>query len=119
VLARIAGALCVGGLLLFDLATPRRAPAVAKQTWTEGKGWAVMVDTSRAGEELRRRIVTFRNRGGGRFRRGEELHRLRLHRPAEVLGALRAAGFAARTLPGGYAGVPLPRGLVAYLARKR
>jgi hypothetical protein len=82
VLARIAGALCVGGLLLFDLATPRRAPAVAKQTWTE-------------------------------------LHRLRLHRPAEVLGALRAAGFAARTLPGGYAGVPLPRGLVAYLARKR
>jgi hypothetical protein len=54
-----------------------------------------------------------------RLSRGEELHRLRLHRPAEVLGALRAAGFAARTLPGGYAGVPLPRGLVAYLARKR
>ena len=119
VIVRIAGALRVGGLLLFDLATPRRALAAAERTWTEGEGWAVMVEASRAGDELRRRIVTFRDRGGGRFRRGEELHRLRLHRPVEVLGALRAAGFAARTLPGGYAGEPLPRGLVAYLARKR
>ena len=33
--------------------------------------------------------------------------------------ALRAAGFSARTLRGGYAGEPMPRGLVAYLARKR
>ncbi len=119
VLARIAGALRVGGLFLFDLATPRRAPVAAERTWTEGEGWAVMVEVSRAGDELRRRIVSFRDRGGGRFRRGEELHRLRLHRPAEVLGALRAAGFAAHTLPGGYAGEPLPRGLTAYLARKR
>ncbi len=99
VLARIAGALRVGGLLLFDLATPRRAPAVAKQTWTEGEGWAVMAEVSRAGDELRRPIVTFRDRSGGRFPRGEELHRLRLHRPAEVLGALRAAGFAAPLFP--------------------
>lgn len=119
VLVRIAGALRRGGLLLFDLASPRRAPAAAERTWTEGEGWAVTVDVSRRGDELTRRIVTFRGRGGGRFRRGEELHRLRLHPAAEVLGALRAAGFAARTLPGGYAGEPLPRGLVAYLARKR
>jgi hypothetical protein len=27
-------------------------------------------------------------------------------------------GFSARTLPGGYAGEPMPRGLVAYLARR-
>ena len=89
VLARIAGALRIGGLLLFDLATPRGAPAAAERTWTEGEGWAVIVDVSRTGDELRRRIVTFRDRGGGRFRRGEELHRRRLHRPAGVLGALR------------------------------
>jgi hypothetical protein len=62
-----------------------------------------MVEVSRAGDELRRRIVTFCDRGGGRFRRRVELHRLRLHPAAEVLGALRDAGFAARILRGGYA----------------
>jgi hypothetical protein len=37
VIVRIAGPLRVGGLLLFDLATPRRAPAAAERTWTEGR----------------------------------------------------------------------------------
>jgi hypothetical protein len=32
---------------------------------------------------------------------------------------MRAAGFAARTLPRGYDGAPLPAGLVAYVARRR
>jgi hypothetical protein len=30
-----------------------------------------MADRSRTGDELRRRIVTFRDRGGGRFHRDE------------------------------------------------
>jgi SAM-dependent methyltransferase len=118
-LARLAGALRPGGLLLLDLATPDRASACDRRTWREADGWAVLVDVSVAGGELFRRIVTYRDTGGGSFRRREETHRLALYRPADVLAALREAGFAARTLPRGYAGEPLPRGLVAYAARKR
>jgi SAM-dependent methyltransferase len=118
-LDRIAGALRAGGLLLFDLAASERVPRAGERTWTEGERWAVLVDASLEGAELRRRIVAFRDLGDGRYRRTEELHRLRLHRRSEVLGSLRTAGFAARTLPRGYGGEPLPRGLVAYLARKR
>jgi hypothetical protein len=75
----------------------------------------VLVETTAAQGELRRRIVTFRDDDAGGFRRGEELHRLRLHAPADVL----AAGFSARTRRGGYAGTALPRGITAYLARRR
>jgi hypothetical protein len=80
---------------------------------------AVLVAVTVDGDELTREIVTYRDVGAGSFRRAEETHRLRLHRPGAVLEALRAAGFSARTLRGGYADEPMPRGLVAYLARKR
>jgi SAM-dependent methyltransferase len=119
VLARLARALRPGGLLLFDLAGPGRPRAGPRRTWTEGDGWAVLVETADVGGVLERRIVTYRDVGGDAFRRGEETHRLRLHRPADVLATLRAAGFAARTLRAGYAGELPPPGLTAYLARKR
>jgi hypothetical protein len=63
--------------------------------------------------------VVYRDAGAGSFRRADETHRLRLQRPGAVLEALRAAGFSARTLPGGYAGEPMPRGLVVYLEHKK
>jgi SAM-dependent methyltransferase len=119
VLARVAHALRPGGLLLFDLAGPDRVPRTGQRAWHEGEGWAVLVEAEAEGRELRRHIVTFRDTGTGNFRRSEETHRLCLHAPSEVLARLRAAGFAARTLPSGYAGEPLPRGLTAYIARKR
>jgi SAM-dependent methyltransferase len=119
VLARAARALRQGGLLLFDLAGLERLPSRGQRTWQEGDGWAVLVQTTVAEGDLERRIVTFRETGSGGFRRSEELHRLRLHSPAEVLARLRAADFTARTLPRGYAGQPLPRGLTAYVGRKR
>jgi SAM-dependent methyltransferase len=119
VIARAAAALRPGGLLMFDLAGPGRAGAAAERSWLEGDGWAVLVETSAAREELRRRIVAFRELADGRFRRSEELHRLRLHRPSDVLARLRAAGFAATTLPRGYAGEALPRGMTAFAARRR
>ena len=116
---RIRRALRPGGLLLFDLATPARAPSTATRTWSEGDDWAVLVETCLAEGDLLRRIVTYRDLGGGSFRRSAETHRLRLYPPAAVLAALRAAGFTARTLPRGYAGEPMPRGLVAYVGHKR
>jgi hypothetical protein len=38
---------------------------------------------------LTREIVTFRDCGQSRYRRSDETHRLRLHRPADVLAQLR------------------------------
>jgi SAM-dependent methyltransferase len=119
VLARAAAALRPGGLLLFDLPGPGRVPPTGQRVWQEGPGWAVLVDASVAGDELRRLIVSFRDVGDGCFRRARETHRLWLHPPARVLERLRVAGLDAVTLPAGYAGAPSPPGLTVYLARRR
>jgi SAM-dependent methyltransferase len=118
VLARCAGALRPGGLFLLDLAGPGRVPASGRCIWTAGDGWAVLAESRPRRGTVERRIVAFRDLGEGRVRRTEELHRLVLHAPADVLGHLRTAGFAAEILETGYAGVALPPGVTAYLARK-
>jgi SAM-dependent methyltransferase len=118
VLARIAVALRPGGLLLFDLAGPGRVPASGRHAWTTGAGWAVLAESRPRPGAIERRIVTFRAGDDGRCRRSEELHRLFLHRPADVLARLRNAGLTPQRLPGGYAGAPLPPGLTAFLARR-
>ena len=64
-----------------------------------------------------RRIVSFR-RVGTLYRRSEDLHRLQLYRPAEVLRELRRAGFPAR--PVGECGViRFPNGWRGFVAGKR
>jgi SAM-dependent methyltransferase len=119
VLARAAAALRARGLLLFDLAGPGRVPASGRHAWTAGDGWAVLAESRPRPGAIERRIVTFRDPGDGRVRRTEELHRLLLHRPADVLARVRAAGFRARVLAPGYGGEPLPPGLTAYVAHRR
>jgi SAM-dependent methyltransferase len=119
VLARLAAALRPGGLLLFDLAGPGRVPPGGGWAWTTGAGWAVLAETRPRGDAIERRIVTFRAGGDGRCRRSEELHRLVLHRPADVLERLDRAGFTAEVLRDGYDGARLPAGLCAFLARRR
>jgi hypothetical protein len=118
VLARCAAALRPGGTLLLNLAGSGRAPS-PQRGWTEGPGWTVLVETEERAGTLTRRIVTFRDTGDGRFRRADETHRLLLIRPADVLRRMRAAGFAARRLPGGYADMAFPPGLSAYAGRRR
>ncbi len=65
------------------------------------------------GDVLVRHITSFVERGAG-YRRGEEVHRQRLYRPAEILPLLRTAGLKVaqhpRLLPG--------PGRHVYLARK-
>ena len=48
---------------------------------------------------LTRRITTF-PKVGERYRRGDEVHRLRLFRATEIAGELRRVGFRARTMRG-------------------
>jgi len=119
VFARAHAALQPGGLFVFDLAGPGRVPGSGPlRSWFEGRDWAVLVETEedRVAQELTRSITTFR-RDGELYRRGQEIHRLRLHRPAEVLALLRCTGFRARVRRG-YGEEPFAPGHRAYFARK-
>jgi SAM-dependent methyltransferase len=116
---RVLRALRPGGVFVFDIAGPGRIPANAPvKNWMEGKGWAVLVETSGdAGKRLlERRIVSFR-KVGARYRRSEELHRLRLYDGAEMVAELEAQGFRVERMPG-FGGFRLLPGMEAFLARK-
>jgi SAM-dependent methyltransferase len=118
-LRRAYQALLPGGVLLFDVAGPARAPSVQPQrTFAKGPDWAALVETASEPDTglLTREITSFRQ-VGDLYRRDVEVHRLVLRQPAVVLEQLRAAGFEAEMLPS-YGSVPLPRGVVAFLARK-
>ena len=116
---RIHAALCAGGLLIFDVAEPGRVPGAGPyRTYTEAPDWAVLVAAEEdAGQRLlTRRITTFR-RIGELYRRGHEVHRLRLLPRAEVAEQLHAAGFLVETLTG-YGELPFARGHVGFVARR-
>jgi SAM-dependent methyltransferase len=119
VFARCHDALDPGGLLMFDLAGPGRVQAPQQRGWTAGPGWVVLVETHVESDTLIREIVTFRDSGRSCYRRSDETHRLRLHRPADVLAQLRRNGFTARTLRPGYGATALPPGLIAYIAKRK
>ena len=115
---RIHGALRPAGLFVFDVATPGRG-AGPPIRWHAGEGWVVIARASedRAHRTLTRRITTFRQ-SGRTWRRSDEVHRLRLYRPSDVLRALAAAGFGARRIRG-YGRVRLAKGWVGFVAPKR
>jgi SAM-dependent methyltransferase len=116
---RIYAALAPGGLLIFDMAGPARAPAISPQrTFMEGPDWAVLVETEAddASCLLTRRITSFRKQGN-LYRRNVEIHKLQLVDPADILGLLQRVGFSVQTLDS-YGAQPLPQGLVGFLACK-
>jgi SAM-dependent methyltransferase len=115
--ARVRGALRPGGVFIFDAAGPSRAPVDGPQrTWSEGEGWAVMLETraEKRGRVLTRRIISYRKNGGA-FRRSEELHRLRLFAPEDLLTALRDNGFRAECV-GRFGKFQLPPGIRGFVA---
>lgn len=118
IFARCREALDPRGLLMFDLADPRRVQGHDQRGWTAGPGWVVLLETDVESGMLTREIITFRDCGRSRYRRSDETHRLQMHRPADVLAQLRRHGFTARTLRPGYGTVALPRGLTAYIAER-
>jgi SAM-dependent methyltransferase len=98
---RVHAALPTGGLFVFDLASPGRERARPRRTWHSGEDWLVCLEASEdpISRELTRQIVLFREHRGG-WRRSDELHRLTLHDPDEVLNLLAECGFGPRQLPG-------------------
>ena len=115
---RVAAALRPGGLLVFDAMVRERGAPMAYRTWTEGPGWAVLVDVveNRVDRSLTRDIITFRLIDG-RYRRSREVHQLTVFDPADLGRALRRAGFAVATTPriGGVALAPRRLGFIATL----
>ena len=112
---RVHGALDPGGVFVFDAAGPGRATG---RVWASGDGWAVLVNRR---EDLGRRILTreissFRQ-CGRLWRRTDEVHTLRLFGEAELMSALKEAGFRARLLRG-YGAFRLPAGHAVFFARK-
>jgi SAM-dependent methyltransferase len=118
---RIYAALAPGGLLVFDLAGHARAPSRSPQrTFAEGPDWAVLVETETdaANSLLTRHITTFRQLGErGLYRRDFEIHQLHLVDPEEIVELLQRIGFSVQTFTC-YGSLPLPQGLVGFLARK-
>jgi SAM-dependent methyltransferase len=107
-------ALVPGGVLLFDVAGPDRAPDGSTRTFVEGREWTVLVETSAEAGVLTRRIVTFRQSDSA-YQRDSETHRLQLVDPAEIESQLRSIGFEVER-PGGYGAYQFPRGLHGFLA---
>ncbi len=113
---RVFAALAAGGVFLFDVAGPDRAPDRPTRTFFEGDDWALLVETAAEAGGLTRRIVTYR-RAGGSYRRDSETHRLRLIPPGDVVSELRAVGFGVEEV-GRYGDRPLPPGLHGFIAHK-
>lgn len=116
---RVYHALAPGGLFVFDMAGPARAPShTLERTFTEGHDWAIMVEieANPSRNLLTRRITSFRKLGD-LYRRDFELHQLQLVDPLEIIASLQNIGFCVQTLDC-YGSLPLPRGLVGFMARK-
>jgi hypothetical protein len=118
VLGRAFAALVPGGLLLFDVAEPGRVPGGASRSYVEGDDWVVLVAAEEDQRQLllTRHITSFRQ-VGELYRRGHEVHRLRLLPRAEVVSWLDDAGFQVQTVDA-YGAVPFAPGHVGFLARK-
>ncbi len=91
-IARLAGALPAGGLLLFDLLEDRgdENAGLERTSVREGDGWQVESVASLASPTRLHRDIRFRIRGAPDVRR--ELHRLDLIRADDAAGWLEAAG---------------------------
>ena len=111
-------ALARGGMLIFDV-IERGEPPLSARTWRSGDDWAVLVSTSEQQNSriLVREIETFRKVGED-YRRGREVHRVRLFDSAEVCWWLETVGFSVRSAPG-YGEFRLPPRRRAFFCTRR
>lgn len=116
---RVYDALVPGGVFVFDLLEPGQiTPETPTRNFTEGEGWAVLVEKKEdpVRETLTRRIVTFR-KVNEHYRRTDETHRVRLYRAPNVAAELRRTGFEVRTMRS-YGRYPLSEAHAAFVARR-
>ena len=94
---RAAQALPVGGLLIFDLIETGE-PSLTARSWASGEDWAILArtDEDSASRTLVREMETFR-KVEDRYRRGHEVHRVRVFDTSEVCAWLETCGFETET----------------------
>ncbi len=114
---RVARVLRPGGLFIGDVMLSEGKP-INHRDWRSGKDWVVLTEVVEqpAQRLLVRRIITFR-KIGAKWRRGEEIHRIRLFGRAEIQQALLDAGFSVR-LARRYGAMTLLRRRMSFVARK-
>ena len=117
-LKRVYHAIRPGGLFIFDAREPTNEPIETRVSTRVGDDWAciAVIDELPATNRLVRRIITFR-RQGRTYRRGEEIHTLRLYPKHEIVGWLRGLGFRVRTFRG-YGEYRLGPRQIVFVARK-
>ena len=116
---RVASAvLPVGGMLIFDV-IERGGPSLAGRYWSSGEDWAVLAVTEedQNSRTLLRTIETFR-RVDQLYRRGCEVHRVRLFDTTTLRDQLAACGFATETAQA-YGAQPLGPRRQAFFAMRR
>jgi SAM-dependent methyltransferase len=86
-----------GGMLIFDI-IELGGPSLAGRHWSSGEDWAVLVETEedQSSRTLVRNIETFRQVGQF-YRRGCEVHRIRLFDTATLRSQLAACRFSTET----------------------
>ena len=96
-----------GGLLIFDM-IELGEPSLSGRSWSLGDDWAVLVETAENQSKriLVREIETFR-RIGEFYRRGREVHKVRLFDTNALCAELSSCGFTVKTAKS-YGGQPLP-----------
>jgi SAM-dependent methyltransferase len=94
---RVSEILPPGGMLIFDVIELGK-PSLTGRFWSSGDDWAVMVETTedQALRTLVRDIETFR-RVGDLYRRGREVHRVRLFDAQTLCDQLSSCGFTVET----------------------
>lgn len=115
---RVGQALRPGGMFIFDVAGPARAPLEKRRGWWQGEDWAILVETAagRGARTLIRDITCFRKVGRA-WRRSREVHVQRLFDRDDIAGLLVKAGFEIR-ISDRYGRDNLPEGLAVFIARK-
>jgi SAM-dependent methyltransferase len=106
-----------GGIFLFDI-IELGEPTLSGRSWHAGEDWAVMVenDEDQAERMLVRKIETFRKVGDW-YRRGGELHSVRLFDSFWISAQLAECGFRVTTSQA-YGAQALPRRRRAFFATR-
>jgi SAM-dependent methyltransferase len=119
VFRRVHDSLAPGGVFVFDVLGPGQVPPGTRaKGFRVGEDWAVLSEREEDAERgtMERRIVSFR-RVGEYYRRIDEVHRVRLYDPSELVAELERAGFRVRTMRA-YGDLPLAEGHTAFAAQK-
>ena len=115
-MARAAGALRPGGILIFDIAERGAYPPYDERR-VEGDDWSVITIKESDGARLTRRVLTFRIVDDA-MRRDEEVHALELYDRAAVTALLREHRFRV-TVRRSYGSRRLPKGHALFVGERQ